>query len=380
MQLLTPHCQHLTELSIDSGLKDIPENFLASITRLEKLKGLSLLRSGAIADYATLQSISQMTTLRDLTLEVSLDRNSESVALLPLGGAFLGLHRLHLSGKIADLRRVFEVCECPRLSKLALSISGRTMVDSLLDGLAAICGRLPTSLIDLAMSISAKISGLETRTPVPSQIPGLMRVTTQRASALDILRPFLAFRALESVSIALEHYAPRLSDADARAFAHAWPALARFAFSCERPALALLSRTARSITLAGLAAFARGCPRLAALSLPVLDIRAALAPSPLGEGHGQTALRALAVHEFLGGREADLFAVALALDVLFPSVGGRPGREASADGSILCDVLDDAFDFDCQPARVVMLLVSAMWTRRQHDRKIVGADGGNAVL
>lgn len=211
LQLLTPHCQHLTELSIDSGLKDIPENFLASITRLEKLKGLSLLRSGAVADYATLQSISQMTALRDLTLEVSLDRTSKSVALLPLGGAFLGLHRLHLSGKIADLRRVLEACECPgpRLSSLALSISGRTMVDSLLDGLAAICGRLPPSLIALAMSISAKISGLETRTPVPSQIPGLMRVTTQRASSLDGTRCARIFRPRKWGASAGRHYANR---------------------------------------------------------------------------------------------------------------------------------------------------------------------------
>ncbi|EIW53996.1 uncharacterized protein TRAVEDRAFT_74308 [Trametes versicolor FP-101664 SS1] len=368
LQLLIPRCQRLTELSIDSGLKNLPAKFITSFTRLDKLVQLNLVYSGAVADYPTLQSISQMTALRDLTLEISLDRSVKSAKLPPLGGAFLDLEKLQLSGNIADLHRVFEACECPQLSELALSISGKTTVDTLQDGLDMVCSRVSTSVTELSLFVSAKISSPKKRTDETSLFDR-SPITWQPAPLVDILRPFLAFHELDSVSVEFDHYAPRMNDEDARAFSHAWPALTLFHLRFDRSSLNVLPGNSNIITIGGLGEFAQGCPQLEVLNLPVLDIR----PTPLlGTAPGQKALYSLSIHEFLGGREANLLDVAVALDLLFPSLGKRP--DVTMDGSIVPDVINA--DSRCQPARVVMLLVGAMWARREHEqRNLAIADG-----
>lgn len=73
LQLLMPNCRRLSHLAIHYGLEDMPPRMLSSITGLDKLYELDLVYSEAIADFGTLQAISKMADLRDLTLRFSLD-------------------------------------------------------------------------------------------------------------------------------------------------------------------------------------------------------------------------------------------------------------------------------------------------------------------
>lgn len=254
LQLLMPHCRRLSHLAIHYGLEDMPPRMLSSITGLDKLYELDLVYSEAIADFGTLQAISKMADLRDLTLRFSLDP-PDPAKLPALGGAFSKLFRLHLSGDIHDLRDVFEACDCARLTALTLTVSEATTVQDLQGGFEVICAHVPTSLQEARIYLS-----------------GRLYWNGPPKSVSDIVQPFFVFRALRHATIEF-HYDPRTDDRDACVFATAWPHLTHFELSYADWDL---DQEITHLTVAGLIEFVQRCPRLCHLEVPFLDIRGPL--------------------------------------------------------------------------------------------------------
>ncbi|KAL1945271.1 hypothetical protein VTO73DRAFT_2122 [Trametes versicolor] len=343
LQLLVARCQHLTGLSISSGLKAMPLNFLASLTRLDNLHNLDLVHSGAVVDYDTLHNLCKMSTLRKLALRIDFDNWPPSTSLSPpLGRAFLDLHRLHLSGNIADLSRVFELHECPQLSELELSISGRSTAEALQDGLAVICNRVPSSLTGTTLIVSAKIHRESTTPPdedwAARQLRALMYKPPVVIALSELLRPFLEFHQLRTLRVELDD--ARMDDEDARAFAHAWPGLMHLHLR---------------------------------LNLPMLDIRSLPSCRTIPAG-GQAVLRSLSIADFLGGEGANLLEVAIIFDVLFPSMGRC--HEVNMMESFR-GIMHNPDRQSAKATHAVMLLVGAMWARREHERNEVLVDYGD---
>lgn len=373
LQLLVARCQHLTGLSIGSGLKAMPLNFLASLTCLNNLHDLDLVHSGAVVDYDTLHNLCKMSTLRKLALRIDFDNWPPSTSLsTPLGSAFLDLHRLHLSGNIADLSRVFELHECPHLSELELSISGRSTAEALQDGLAVICNRVPSSLTGTTLIVSAKIHRESTTPPdedwAARQLRALMYKPPVVIALSELLRPFLEFHQLRTLRVELDD--ARMDDEDARAFAHAWPCLMHLHLRFK---VGYILDSTRVVTIAGLVTFALGCSRLAVLSLPMLDIRSLPSRRTIPAG-GQAVLRSLSIADFLGGERANLLEVAIIFDVLFPSMGRC--HEVNMMESFR-GIMHNSDRQSTKATHAVMLLVGAMWARREHERNEVLVDYGD---
>lgn len=343
LQLLMPHCRQLSQLTIHHGLENMPPRMLSSITGLDKLRELDLVYSEAIADFGTLQAISKMADLRDLTLRFSLDP-TDPVKLPALGGAFSKLSRLHLSGDIHDLRDVFEACDCARLTALNLTVSEATTVQDLQGGFEVICAQVPKSLQEVWIHLSG---GLYWNGPPKS--------------VSDIVQPFFVFRGLRHATI--EFYDdPRTDDRDACAFATAWPQLTHFALTYADWDL---DQEVTHLTVAGLAEFVRRCPRLCHLRVPFLDIRGPLPSLRTLPPVGLKSLLRLDFTELIGGREANLLDLAVVLDILFPSAGKL--HFVTVKKTILGEIL--VANETYQPARVMIMLMGAMWARRQGERK-----------
>ncbi|KAL1945284.1 hypothetical protein VTO73DRAFT_2135 [Trametes versicolor] len=343
LQLLMPHCRQLSQFTIRSGLEDMPPHMLSSITGLEKLRELDLVYSEAIADFGTLQAISKMADLRDLTLRFSLDP-PDPAKLPALGGAFSKLSRLHLSGDIHDLRDVFEACDCARLTALTLTVSEATTVQDLQGGFEVICAHVPKSLQEARIYMSG----------------GVYWNGTPK-SVSDIVQPFFVFRGLRHATIEF-HQDPHVDDRDACAFATAWPYLTHFELTYADWDL---DKEVTHLTVAGLIEFVQRCPRLCHLEVPFLDIRGPLPSLHTLPPMGLKSLRRLDFSELLGGREGDLLGLAVVLDMLFPSAGRL--NYVTVKETILGEIL--AANEMYQPTQVTMLLQGAMWARRQGEMK-----------
>ncbi|KZT63430.1 hypothetical protein DAEQUDRAFT_815657 [Daedalea quercina L-15889] len=348
IQLMLSALPQLSQFWIETGLpKDFPPSYLSSLAHLERLEKLDLLYSGAVVDYAVLRYISNLTSLRTVQMKVSLNGIDHSEPLR-LGGPFQELEDIHLAGSISDLRRVFEATQYPKLTNLALSILTAPTVTVLKDALVAICSRVSNSIYEAHLYISGQI-------PSPS-LP-----------VSDILEPYLAFASMSSMNMELDHYIPRMDDADARAFASAWPALTHFHL-LYGPSLPIQLRQhtqtpgAPGVTVAGLAEFARGCPKLDVLTLPLLDVRGLPSP-PVVPPVGQAAMHHLQIHEYLGGETANLLDLAVIIDRLFPHVGGMR-RSVRMCEDVSRNVLHA--DGRCRPRNVTDMLLAAIWASRSY--------------
>ncbi|OJT06285.1 hypothetical protein TRAPUB_2865 [Trametes pubescens] len=349
LQLLMPHCRRLSQLTIHYGLECMPPHMLSSITGLDKLQELDLVYSEAIADFGTLRAISKMAALRDLTIRFSLDP-TDPVKLPALGGAFSKLSRLHLSGDIQDLRDVFEACDCARLTALNLTVSEAPTVQALQAGLEVICARVPKSLQEARIHLS---DGVYSDGPPKS--------------VSDIVQPFFVFRGLRHATIEF-HDAPRTDDRDACAFATAWPQLTHFALTYADWDL---DQEVIYLTVAGLVEFVQRCPRLCHLQVPFLDIRGPLPSLYTLPPLGLNSLRRLGFSELIGGREANLLDLAVVLDILFPSAGRL--HFVTVKKTILGEILAASETY--QPTRVLIMLMGAMWARRQGEGKRIANEG-----
>lgn len=354
LQLLMPHCRQLFQFTIHSGLEGMPPHMLSSITGLEKLRELDLVYSEAMADFGTLQAISKMTDLRDLTLRFSLDP-PDPAKLPALGGAFSKLSRLHLSGDIHDLRDVFEACDCARLTALTLTVSEATTVQDLQGGFEVICAHVPKSLQEARIYISG---GVYWNGPPKS--------------VSDIVQPFFVFRGLRHATIEF-HQDPHVDDRDACAFATAWPHLTHFELSYADWDL---DKEVTHLTVAGLVEFVQRCPRLCHLEVPFLDIRGPLPSLHTLPPMGLKSLRRLELSELLGGREGDLLGLAVVLDMLFPSAGRL--NYVTVKETILGEIL--AANEMYQPTQVTMMLQGAMWARRQGEMKAARERASRATM
>lgn len=353
LRLITPRLSSLSNLCIQSGLtRDFPSRYLSCLTQFSRLKDLDLLYSGIIIDAETLQHISNMTSLRALSLQISLEELGAS-GPLSLGAALLELKDLHLSGSIDDILRVFEAAQFPNVTHFSLSVKQVGSMGALKGALCAICGRVSRCVSEASLFIYAQI-------------------VSPTVSLADILLPYLSFRHMSTFSIEFDHYIARMDDQDALTLASAWPSLTYFRLGYPVWALAppLPPTLPSQPTVAGLLAFAQRCPELYILSLPLLDIRTL--PSPLSiPAAGQKAMRHLQISEYLGGDIANLLDLAAILHRLFPQYLADV-RSVTMQNDVVSSVIE--CDARYRLVRITGLLVEAM----QAQRRLLGGNGSNA--
>ncbi|EIW54008.1 uncharacterized protein TRAVEDRAFT_39705 [Trametes versicolor FP-101664 SS1] len=345
VQSLTPHLRKLSRFLIYDGLEGTPARFLSAfLTPLDRLQALDLVASKAIADLATLQAISEMTALRELGIRLSLAGTNPTM-LPQLGGAYSALHRLHLRGKIHDMCTLFQACDCAQLDDLALTVH---TLEGLQEGLASICDRLPKSLRHARVTILGRDPPPEPSTP-----------------AIHVLRPFFVFRDLRTVSMSTNHYDPGMDDGFARESASAWPQLTHFELgyldSCST-----LDPAMDQLSVAGLVEFVQRCPKLAIFQVPFLDVRGPLLSLHSLPPEGLKNLHSLSFFKLIGGREANLLALAVVLDILFPSAGRLHSVTVEKDIKGIAVLVGNE---NYQAACVTMMLLGAMWARRQGEEK-----------
>ncbi|OJT06280.1 hypothetical protein TRAPUB_2860 [Trametes pubescens] len=344
LQSLTPHLRKLFRFYIHGGLEGTPARFLSSfLTPLDRLQSLDLLHSKAIADFATLQAISKLTGLRDLGIRLSL-AGTNPTRLPQLGGAYSELRRLHVRGDIHDLRRVFQACDCARLDDLILTVH---RLEGLQEGLASICDRLPRSLRKAGVTVLG-----HDHAPEPS-IP-----------AIHMLQPFLVFHDLCTVIMAIDYHDPGMDDCVARAFASAWPQLTHFELVYLDGYN--LDPAPGQLTVTGLIEFVQRCPELCVFRVPFLDIRGPLPSLHSLPSEGLKSLHSLNFVKLIGGREANLLELAVVLDILFPSAGRLHSVTVEKDIKGIVVLVGNETH---QAARVTMMLLGAMWARRQGEEK-----------
>ncbi|EIW53991.1 uncharacterized protein TRAVEDRAFT_51725 [Trametes versicolor FP-101664 SS1] len=334
----------LTNLRIDHGglPEDFPPSHFASLAQLSGLKTLDLLYSGVAIDTATLQLLSNIPSIRSLDLEISLDEITFRGPLQP-GGA--ELNKLHLCGSIGDLRRFFDAATLPNVVDLALSVTSLPNIGALKDAFDLICSKISRSVHELTVFVNPVI-------PSPA------------VSLLDILRPSLSFRDMNTLNVEFDEYFLLIDDQDALAFASAWPLLTSFSYHSYAD---IPKNLPTQTTVAGLLTFAQRCPELCGLDLPLLDVRAPLPPPLSIPAVGQKFMRHLQIPEFIGGDTADLVDLALILDRLFSHY--ECGRPLAMQAKVVPFVLD--CEARHRPVRMTDLLVEAM----QAQRRLLEDDG-----
>ncbi|OJT01629.1 hypothetical protein TRAPUB_7887 [Trametes pubescens] len=330
----------------DGGLpKDFPSSYFATLPQLSGLKTLDLLYSGAVIDLATLQLISNIPSLRSLSLEISLNGIGFRGTLQPGGGE---LQELHLSGSIDDLSHCFGAATLPNVVSLAVSVASVPNVGTLQDAFDLICSQVSRSVYEVNLFVKPHI-------PSPS------------VSLADILRPYLSFGDMNTMTVQFDEYVPLMDDQDALAFATAWPLLTHFSYSsyyADTP-----ESLPTQMTVAGLLVFAQRCPELHIFDVPLLDVR--VLPPPLSiPAVGQTALRYMQIPEYLGGDTANLLYLAVILDRLFPYYCAcATPRSVTMQDNVVPFVLDCEHRY--RPVRITDLLVKGM----QAQRRLLEDDG-----
>ena len=249
-----------------------------------------------------LLAISRFVNLEELSLGI--DAGGESDPPLPPLD-LPTLQTLSVSGRTFDIARVLSVLVSPNLSSLALTILRHERNPALDAALAA----LPPTLTTLDMRVKRIL------TPPPT-VP-----------LAEVLQPALGIPTLTHADFALEDsHLVTAREEDYAALAGAWPRLHALDIEFEH---------GRAMGEGGepgvqaLVAFARGCPDLVALTLPVL---ACANPPPAGAvpvfDHG---LRSLVLADMFAGQDAEgplrgqlrvlrTFELAQLLDRMFPNL------------------------------------------------------------
>ncbi len=353
LQLIAPRLSCLSSLRIigDGLARDFPSRYVTCLTRVIHLKDLDLLYSGVDFNAEAFQHISNIASIRSLSLDVYFEELEDNSRALRLGGAPMKLEELHLTGSIDDLARVFQAAQFPKMTSLALSIRAMPTMDELKDGLGIICSHVSRSLSEAHLFFQSQIS-------------------SDTVSLGDILAPYLSFRELSIINIEFSFSVPSMDDQDALAFASAWPSLTDFHWHNRSWITGIPPVIPTQPTVAGLLAFAQRCPQLYNLRLPYLDVRTL--PSPLSiPAAGQKAMRTLDIPEYLGGHTANLLDLALIIDRLFPECNAADPHAMTMQAELVSHVVEN--DPRYRPVRFTKLLLQAV---RAHRRLLEG-DGSH---
>ncbi|KAM5545007.1 hypothetical protein V8D89_001118 [Ganoderma adspersum] len=234
-------------------------------------------------------------------------------AQLDLPDEFPKLTELDLCGPPAHLARFVLASSMPRLNSLSIWFSSHRP-DGLDASLASICRHIcPHALTHVTVQLNTSFV----------HPPRLL---------VRLLDPLLPFPHLEEVVFRLADYLP-LRDDDLARVSRAWPSLRALLVIQSSAALAHPDRQPGTIvrpTLAGLVELARGCPHLAELCIPELDVSVGSGQLDVDSvplmGHGSLDL---CIQNLVGAEEEETqLRVAVVLDRPFPSLELEDGIEA----------------------------------------------------
>ena len=287
--------------------------YLLSHGRLIRLEELDFYKSLRFVDGPTLAALSQLPALRKLRAWGHPHKPSHHY-VTPTSVPFANLLHLELNHpSLQAISQLLASCSLRQASRLRTvdlatstgyheSSSDEFSIAAVQRNLAAIRAALPDELHSFSLELD---------------------YTTLRGPSCTLSELFSSYLSLRDlrkfdITFVMMEYPPHLPDADARAFAAAWPELEEFnvsAWSMQSP----VRTNARLLTVQGLAELAAGCPKLRDIRIPALDVSVLPEESALPpEGHRQ--VRHFDARMLVRDKGVKLEEVASLLDRLFPEL------------------------------------------------------------
>ncbi|RPD57360.1 hypothetical protein L227DRAFT_577969 [Lentinus tigrinus ALCF2SS1-6] len=162
------------------------------------------------------------------------------------------------------------------------------------------------------------------RRMVPSELsslelfPNEFTPTSPKLSLADILKPMLSLRHIHELTCQFRTYPKDPSADDIAAFVAAWPELRFLWIIYDQD----VPRDRQPIPFSTVVNLSQRCPNLEQLVLTSVDVSQAQIPSPLSSipRMKQSRVRLVQLRDVIGESKADLLALALATDRLFPNL------------------------------------------------------------
>ncbi|RPD72044.1 hypothetical protein L226DRAFT_573411 [Lentinus tigrinus ALCF2SS1-7] len=287
-------CSGGTEVPpILAGATPTVTRHLQSMGRLAHLQAIDVFEYGAVMHYSTMQALSTLENLRSLGVWVNFQ---DADSLMPSQEGFEALESFTVRGELDHVYQAIQMAGSPRLRKLGIAPTMKADV-----------GEFRTFLAGVQRAIPSELSTLQL-------YPGFT-ATSAPLSLSSILEPLCTLRHLRELSCQFYTYPKDPSAEDIAAIATAWPDLRSLCivYYEEKP------YAREPIPFSALIDLAERCPSLQSIALTNIDIRLQSPPSSVPRLE-QSCVGYLQLDNVIGALDADLLALALVVERLFPNL------------------------------------------------------------